>query len=149
MTTLLSVCSLLVAFVPSSYMSVGDSDVHSSWGFVCFFCRFLCRFVCRFLGRFVCLFLGRFFCLSVASFFSSCLVCRLVFSFFYYFLGLLSRRFCCHLLGRLFGRILIVSSVSFVFLCFSSFSFFILSSLLATPVSLSFSIFLSSAQFLR
>ena len=63
-------------------------------------------------------------------FLSSFLFCRLVFSFFFRFLGLLSRRFCFRLLGRLFGRILVVSSVFFVFLYFLL--FFILLSLLAT-----------------
>ena len=60
----------------------------------------------RFLFRLVCRFLGRFFVFRSLLFLSSYLFCRLIFPFFYRFLGLLSRRFCCRLLGRLFGRIL-------------------------------------------
>ena len=76
---------------------------------------------------------------SVASFLSPHLFCRLDFSFFFRFLGLFSRR----LLGRLFGCVLGRLLFSFSFLSAIFLLFFVLSSLLATPVSLSFYLFLS------
>ena len=124
------ICLFIVgASVPSPLMAVGDSDFRSSWGFVCFV-HFLCRLVYRF---------------SVISF-SSCLFCHLVFFFFFHFLGLLSHHFCFCLLGRLlgciFGRGLVISSVFFVFLYFLLF-FFVLSFLLAILSLFLFSFVLS------
>ena len=56
---------------------------------------------------------------------SSCLFCRLVFFFFFHFLGLFSRRFYFRLLGHLLGCIFdrVFSRLIYLF-CFSLFSSF-------------------------
>ena len=75
-------------------------------------------------------------------FLSSFLFCRLVFSLFFHFLGLLSVASVVACLVASSVAFSVVSSVSFFVCSFSSFSFFVLSSRLATPVSFSFSVFL-------
>ena len=131
-------CSLLVASVPSSSMAVGDSDVCSSWGFV-FFCSLLLSLPLS----------PRLSFFSVASSF-------LLVTSFFFFLSLLSPSlflflsFSWSLFPSLrlslawlpFPSLSQSCLLSFFFCSFSSFSFFVLSSCLATPVSFSFSVLL-------